>query len=185
MAKLLNQWLRERLSGLDDPAFENPLQDWHWTSCTVNRGYAARRHVDRNNFGPSIARSFGSSRNDGLYYWHDQTARRDRRGAVLLDIRSRDRLVMFDGTRPHETKRNAGNMDDRYSIIFFMAKKGWEAPAEVHQMLALLGFNVPATASAARLFEARYNTLCDGTTWYRVALPIKTREAETNYNDMD
>ena len=76
-------------------------------------------------------------------------------------------------------------MDDRYSIILFMAKKGWEAPVAVHESLALLGFNVPATASAARLFEARYNTLCDGTTWYRVPLPIKTREAETNYNDMD
>ena len=176
VAKVLNRWLRDRLRALDHPAFDEPLHDWRWSSCTVNKGYAAERHRDANNYGPSIVRSFGSNRGDGLYLWTNESNKSmeslSRRSAALLDIHRSDRLVAFDGTLPHETKRLAGNMSDRYSVIFFMAKGSWNSPSEVLDDICELGCNPPRNAAEADRFGNKFNQWCDSRGFGEWSLPI-------------
>ena len=165
VARCLNTWLRTRLAQLSHSAFRDPCTDWRWSSITVNRGYAANRHVDRNNFGPSVIRSF-AHKSDRLLYWPEGTrstmdslATQD---AVRLQISSSGFLHSFDGTHPHETAPYTGEVATRLSIVFFQCNRGWNAPESVTEGLRDLDFSPAATLSDAQRFSASYAQLSDG-----------------------
>ena len=174
VAKLMNQWVRGRLIDMDDDHFDEPLQQWVWTSCTVNKGYASRRHCDINNYGPSIGRSFGSAKNDGLYYWYDgkrqDLDKLSQRQAVLLDIQDGNQLVFFDGTLPHETRKFTVTDNDRYSIIFFMIKKSWMIPTTLKNELRALGYNPPKNEAQCEQFKQKFNGLTEDRMFYQCEL---------------
>ena len=154
VAKVLNVWLRQRLVMLSDESFERPLQQWLWTSCTVNRGFAAARHRDGNNFGPSIARSFNGPRGDGLYYWPEHQSgpleKLSQRKAMVLDIADPASMCAFDGRMPHQTRQGKGDLTRRYSIIFFTINKSWVAPPDVLHAVEDLGFILPTKRQRLR-----------------------------------
>ena len=60
--RLLCTWLRDQLPALCSMPFV-------FTSISVNFGYAARKHRDGNNVGPSMTKSFGNFAGGGLKYW--------------------------------------------------------------------------------------------------------------------
>ena len=165
VASLLNRWVTTRLSQLRHKSFDDPCVQWRWSSITVNRGYCVNRHVDLNNFGPSIIRSIAVG--DGpLRYWPEGT-----RGnmstllvedAVELPIARSDRLVVFDGTRPHETGQHKGDVSKRLSIVFFQSARGWHAPAHVTEELSNLGFMPAASEDDAADFANRFELLSYG-----------------------
>ena len=171
VAKCLNKWLESRVTKLKHRAFPNPSLDWRWTAITANRGYAATRHVDINNQGPSIIKSIADS-SDGLLYWPDG----DRRElsslasdeAVVLPIASNRRMYAFDGRRPHEVRPYTGEIKDRISIVFFLSARGWLAEPSTLQRLSDLGFVPAASAEEAESFETRFDSLTEGqayTSW--------------------
>ena len=131
----------------------------------MNRGYAACRHVDINNQGPSIIRSIADS-SDRLLFWPEG----DRRElsslasdeAVELPIASSRRMYAFDGRRPHEVRPYAGEIKDRLSIVFFLSARGWLAEPSTLQRLSDLGFVPAASAEEAELFEQRFDTFTGG-----------------------
>ena len=139
--RVLNAWLVSRLSQLAHPSFGCPQQHWKWSSITVNRGYATQRHVDLNNYGSSVIRSF-ADHTDRLLYW-PQGSRADMTSlmpehAVRLPISMSSRMHAFDGTKPHETADYSGDLGSRLTIVFF--QKSWvERP-----------FGCPSRASRAR-----------------------------------
>ena len=53
-ARLQAEWLRGKLRDMD-----SPLQEFLFTSTTVNFDYAARRHTDSRNVGPSLLLALG------------------------------------------------------------------------------------------------------------------------------
>ena len=106
VAALCNRWLRDRLHGSllgdDSSSSSLPSAPWFWSSITLNKGFASRRHRDSNNVGPSIIRAFGDADAGGLYYWPDDPGT----GAVndlqpndkqLLELRLPLHLAAYDG----------------------------------------------------------------------------------------
>ena len=164
-------WLASRIVKLKHRSFPNPSVDWRWTAITVNRGYAATRHVDCNNQGPSIIRSIADS-SDRLLYWPDGDRRElsslTQDEAVVLPIASSRRIHAFDGRRPHEVRPYTGEIKDRLSIVFYLSARGWLAEPSTLQNLTNLGF-VPATnAEEADVFARRFHSLTEGeshTSW--------------------
>ena len=134
IGKLLNQWVSDRLrleSG------EGPAPPgWIWSSITINGGFASKAHKDRNNFGPSIIRAFGTATGGDLYYWPEDTSKK-----VKLNINDSSTLMSFDGTRLHETEEISSG--DRYSVIFFTTSSAWESPSQTRSHLCGLGFRPP------------------------------------------
>ena len=171
VARCLNMWLVSRLKQLKHRAFPDPARDWRWSSITINRGYAAARHVDANNHGPSIIRSLAES-TDRLLYWPEG----DRKSMASLDVEEADelpvasskRMYAFDGRCPHEVKAYQGDVGNRLSIVFFLSARGWNADASTLRRLADLGFVPAADAEDAQAFEERFNILTRGmscTSW--------------------
>ena len=73
---------------------------------STNR-YAARRHRDGNNAGPSLTRSFGTFSGGRLLYFPDDDGRHQledlkQQDAVPLDTRLG--FVLFDGCRAHSVE---------------------------------------------------------------------------------
>ena len=137
----------------------------------MNRGYAAARHVDRNNHGPSVIRSIASS-SDRLWLWpegsHKDIAQLTPDSAVEIPISSRRHLWAFDGRCPHETKPYADDMKNRLSIIWFQSCRGWKASSDTTARLVDLGFNPAASQDEAQRFDAKFNVLTGGdsyTSW--------------------
>ena len=165
VARCLNAWLRTRLAQLAHVAFRDPCKEWRWSAITVNRGYAAERHVDRNNYGPSIIRSF-ADKSDRLLYWAEGTrstmSTLDVKDALRLPISSDRSMYSFDGTRPHETAPYRGQVESRLSIVFFQSNRGWDAPEPVTEGLSDLGFSPADSLADARRFASRYELLADG-----------------------
>merc|ERR1712080_20865 len=85
----------------------------------VNCDYAAKRHRDGNNFGPSLIKAFGSFTGGDLNVFPED----DRstplealrpNGKVQFDIKNG--LAMFNGNSAHEVESFQGN---RFSIVYF------------------------------------------------------------------
>ena len=93
--------------------------DFPFTSISVNHAYAAKRHRDGNNAGPSLTRSLGAFTGGRLKYFPDDDGRlgleemRDQ-DAEILD--TRNGFVVFDGNRAHEVEPFEGQ---RFSLVFF------------------------------------------------------------------
>ena len=76
---------------------------------------------------------------------------------VVLPISRADRLYTFDGTAPHETRAYTGAVEDRYSFIFFLNARGWQAPPEVLRRLEDVGFQPAASEGDAESFATTYD----------------------------
>ena len=169
IARVLNMWFVSRLKQLTHAAFPDPPSTWRWTSITVNRGYAAARHVDANNHGPSVIRSIASP-SDRLRLWPHGDKRElsslSPAHAVELPIASTSKLWAFDGRCPHETKPCKGSVNDRLSIIFFQTARGWKAAPDTTSRLRDLGFVPAATVEDAARFDNRFKVLTGEDAYY-------------------
>ena len=172
IAKCLNKWFSSRLCQLSHPAFPHPANDWRWTSITVNRGYAAARHVDANNHGPSVIRSIAGA-TDRLWLWPEGTKKDISTlspvDAVEVPIASKRHLWAFDGRCPHETKPYGGDISNRLSIIYFQAARGWKASSDATARLTDLGFVPADSVEDAARFDTQFGMLTGGaayTSWH-------------------
>jgi len=125
------------------------LQDWMpadlevpftFTSINVNCNYAARRHRDGNNHGPSMIAAFGDFTGGQLSYWPE-----DDKSTDLDDLKLEDKvtldiskgLALFNGNCAHSVAPFEG---DRYSLVFFtlngtvVAKASDECRENLHKL---------------------------------------------------
>lgn len=133
MTKVLNNWLKARRPAEMDA-------DFPCTSISLNSNYAAKRHRDGNNAGPSMIAGFGKYTGGELAYWPD-----DDRTTAVEDLNHKDRkvfnidkgLVLFDGCRGHEVDDFQG---ERYSVVWFNCGKYWTMGKDVCDYLKECGF---------------------------------------------
>ena len=90
-----------------------------FTSVNLNKDYAAARHRDSNNDGPSLVRAVGPFTGGELLYWPKDPLRMkmsdlDIAHAVECNV-SHD-FVLISGKCAHEVKPSQGS---RYSLVFF------------------------------------------------------------------
>ena len=136
-------------------------RNFEFTSIQVNRNYASRPHVDKNNEGMSYI--IGLGRFTGGEVWvHDDSVLADGEWAPgrslrlsggdvgdhykdgqnyygrVLDVY--EKWVVFDGNRLHFTRPFQG---ERISLIFFKNSQAGEASVEVRARLRELGFRFP------------------------------------------
>ena len=133
-----------------------PLADrFPFTSISVNCNYAAQRHRDCGNVGPSLTKAFGEFCGGGaLRYWGEDD------GCLSLDqlgqfsatsLESGHALCLFDGRRAHSVQAFRG---ERYSLVFFSTSAFARARGDVLAFVSSLGAQVPTSASLQR--AARY-----------------------------
>ena len=89
-----------------------------YTSINLNYNYAARRHRDGNNLGPSIIKFVGDYQGGAVAYWENDVKSRHveelyAEECRLIDIKKD--FVTFDGCRAHEVMGFEG---ERYSCVF-------------------------------------------------------------------
>lgn len=136
MMRILNRWLKDNI-----PA-DMKCQFPH-TSISLNFGYAAKRHRDGNNHGPSMIRAFGNFKGGQLSYWPD-----DNKAAAVETLLDEDKvsmdisqgLALFDGNRGHEVDPFTG---ERFSIVYFSAGNYWKAKPDTQELLRERGFEFP------------------------------------------
>jgi len=136
MMRILNRWLKDNI-----PA-DMKCQFPH-TSISLNFGYAAKRHRDGNNHGPSMIRAFGNFKGGQLSYWPD-----DNKAAAVETLLDEDKVTMdisqglalFDGNRGHEVDSFTG---ERFSIVYFSAGSYWKAKPDTQELLRERGFEFP------------------------------------------
>lgn len=126
---LLARWLR----GNGPPELGDT--EFAYTTINVNSAYAARRHRDRNNVGPSVIATFGEFSGGRLRYW-----RRDPRSGTdvrdlpeeegeWVDLQARPSGI-FDGNCAHEVEDFIG---ERFSIVYFTVR-GYESADESERL---------------------------------------------------
>lgn len=133
---ILNQWLRDHLPP--------EAASFKWTSLNLNCNYAAKRHRDGNNFGPSMIKAFGDFKHGELCYFprDDRTvdiAKLPESDKTTLDIKKN--LCMFNGNSAHEVNDFEGS---RYSVVWFTV--GCHAKAPDHCKAACAEMNMPFPA---------------------------------------
>ena len=120
---LFARWLAEHLPSCFRMLFP-------FSSISVNFAYAARKHRDGNNLGPSIAKAFGSFVGGQLLYWPEDngsTRVEDLALASAQRFDTRREVVLFSGLRGHAVSNFEG---ERYSLVFFTASEFQGAKAE-------------------------------------------------------
>jgi len=139
---LLARWLKERRPAeLSD--------DFPFTTISLNFGYAAKRHRDAGNVGPSMIKAFGKFKGGRLRYWPD-----DDKELALENLRDDDKVVLditqglalFDGNRAHEVEPFQG---ERFSLVFFSVGRYWKAKSSDLDLLRERGFVIPTDESMA------------------------------------
>merc|ERR1711920_323959 len=145
--RIIVQWLKDRLP--------SEIAEFKFTSMNLNCNYAAKRHRDGNNFGPSIIKAFGDFTGGELTCFPE-----DDRSTNILTLKSEDskslnlktHLAMFNGNSAHEVSDFEGQ---RFSVVYFTlgchAKAGKEAVADMRE----LGFPVPSPAEDPYAFLAK------------------------------
>ena len=108
------------------------IETWYWTSITINKNYASRVHVDKNNVGPSIIKAFGDFSGGELLVWPG--------GKTVMAYDVSGGLTIFDGNVHHAANDFTG---ERFSLIFFVSKDVWKSSIDVYEQLYDLGFNPP------------------------------------------
>eukprot|EP00747_Dinoflagellata_sp_TGD_P180448 gnl/TRDRNA2_/TRDRNA2_32927_c0_seq1.p1 gnl/TRDRNA2_/TRDRNA2_32927_c0~~gnl/TRDRNA2_/TRDRNA2_32927_c0_seq1.p1 ORF type:complete len:352 (+),score=36.58 gnl/TRDRNA2_/TRDRNA2_32927_c0_seq1:46-1101(+) len=114
------------------------------TSISINSQYAARRHRDRGNVGPSVLKCFGSDFTGGhLRYWpkdigHGSLDNLLAKDSVVLDAKHKPRV--FNGKFAHEVTPFEG---ERFSLVYFCVSKTHLASCKTRKQLEKLGFLFP------------------------------------------
>jgi len=137
VAQLFNQYLLDRLPpGMDC---------FKWTSLNVNCNYAAKKHRDGNNFGPSFIKAFGDFTGGRLKYWPEDDRQVDKlerlKDSQAVDIDLKKNLALFSGNCAHAVEAFQG---ERYSIVYFTVGCYALAPPECKGALEDLGMRVPS-----------------------------------------
>jgi len=122
-----------------------------FTSIQVNKNYAARPHVDRNNLGTSLIVGLGEYEGGSLWV-HDDTGNVE---AVLdedvfschyyksgntyrgVELQVWNNIQEFDGNRLHFTRPFNG---ERFSLVFFTCDRYGDAPDEARIAMSQAGF---------------------------------------------
>ncbi len=136
---LLCRWLAENAP--------STLKNFAYSSINLNYGYAARRHRDANNVGPSITKSFGQFTGGLLLYWpfdDGQSDINDFVDSAALTIDTHREMVLFDGPRCHTVTPFQG---ERYSVVFFTAPKFEKMRADSIRVLQENGATWPSETS--------------------------------------
>lgn len=137
--KLITQWLFDRIPP--------EVDTFKFTSLNLNCNYAAKRHRDGNNFGPSFIKAFGSFTGGELNVFpeDDRESIRQLEKLPLKDretVDLRTNMAMWNGNSAHEVQDFVGN---RYSVVYFAAGCHAKASDEDKAKLRELGFPYPAT----------------------------------------
>jgi hypothetical protein len=139
LVRLLSRWLSDQLGDNSFP----------WTSISVNKNYAAARHRDKGNSGPSALRAVGDHMGGQLRYWETAPSKQDvstlsESDSVVLD--PRHGVVLFNGLQPHGVEPFQG---ERYSLVFFTTSKFKRATTQVRKQLKPLGIRLPVDRDLA------------------------------------
>merc|ERR1719343_538900 len=134
--KILCTWLTARLPP--------EAAKFSFTSLNLNCNYAAKRHRDGNNLGPSMIKAFGDFQQGELSVFPNDDKSREleklpKEDRVVCDIKKN--LCMFNGNSAHEVADFVGR---RFSVVFFTASCHARAKAEDIAKLAELGIPYPA-----------------------------------------
>jgi len=168
---LFAQWMKDNRP-------DSHSRDFPFTSITVNSSFAARRHRDHLNVGPSIVKAFGDFEGGRLQYWGDDDKSTSLdvlldKSATVHDVR-KDGLVL-DGNRAHAVENYTG--EERFSLVFFTAQGYEKVAPEVKDQLVEVGIPFPdeeAVAYAKSLLPAP-----KGYTEYAEKKVQKKNESET------
>ena len=118
-----------------------------FTSISVNYGYAARKHRDGYNAGPSVLKTFGEFTGGNLLYWPDDDGQEDVRALSESRARCFDakrEMLLFDGLRCHCVAPFEG---ERYSLVFFTASEYQKVQAATIEFLGNLDVVWPTDES--------------------------------------
>ncbi|OLP84885.1 hypothetical protein AK812_SmicGene34186 [Symbiodinium microadriaticum] len=124
----LNKFLLQRLPE-EAAAFK-------WTSLNLNCNYAARRHRDANNFGPSFIQAFGKFTGGTLSVWPEDNKQEGKPHQLpekmkqTVDIKKN--LVLFNGNTAHEVNDFEGT---RFSVVYFCCGCHDKTPKPVQEEL--------------------------------------------------
>jgi len=143
--QLLTKWLYNKM-----PA--DVRDKFTYTSININKNYAAKRHRDGNNAGPSLIKAFGDFTGGDINYWPSD----DRKAAVedlnferqgggdKVTTNIKNNMLMFDGNRAHHVNDFKG---DRFSIVFFSMRAWDKIPAEEAKLATKCGLPLPTKAT--------------------------------------
>ena len=135
VAHLLNRFLVERLP--------NQMAGFKFSSVTINKDFASRRHRDRNNAGPSIVHAFGNFQGGELGYFPYDDGRKEVEGLCdeeMTCLDARKNFIFFDGRRAHQVQGFSG---ERYSAVWYLCSRAQGAGAQTRARLRSCGFNLP------------------------------------------
>eukprot|EP00746_Dinoflagellata_sp_MGD_P162216 gnl/MRDRNA2_/MRDRNA2_89670_c0_seq1.p1 gnl/MRDRNA2_/MRDRNA2_89670_c0~~gnl/MRDRNA2_/MRDRNA2_89670_c0_seq1.p1 ORF type:complete len:674 (+),score=156.91 gnl/MRDRNA2_/MRDRNA2_89670_c0_seq1:198-2024(+) len=135
--RIITKYLEDRIP--------EEVNTFKFTSLNLNCNYAAKRHRDGNNFGPSIITGFGNYTGGELAVFPED----DRGRSDLFKLPEKDRMsvsikqniVMFNGNSAHEVDSFQGM---RFSVVYFTAGCHAKACEEDKDQLLRLGFPYPA-----------------------------------------
>eukprot|EP00746_Dinoflagellata_sp_MGD_P121096 gnl/MRDRNA2_/MRDRNA2_56378_c1_seq1.p1 gnl/MRDRNA2_/MRDRNA2_56378_c1~~gnl/MRDRNA2_/MRDRNA2_56378_c1_seq1.p1 ORF type:complete len:346 (+),score=55.67 gnl/MRDRNA2_/MRDRNA2_56378_c1_seq1:93-1130(+) len=146
--RLLTRWFQT-----NKPSFLH--DDFPFTSISVNSMYAAKRHRDKNNCGPSVIKTFGQFRGGELRYWPEDSGQArvedlSMADSVVLSVKTSAKL--FDGKRAHEVNPFSGA--ERFSLVFFTVGKYSKAASHSQSLCKDLEFKWPTDKSLQHAMAA-------------------------------
>merc|ERR1711920_832755 len=112
----------------------------------INCNYAARRHRDNSNEGPSAIKAIGKFSVGQLDYFPKDTKAPNRCEVTALDANQSvcfdvsKKFVLFNGNNAHGVRKFKGN---RYSLVFFTTAKFRKIKKKEVDILKKLGFKIP------------------------------------------
>mmetsp|Transcript_105981 Transcript_105981/g.306526 ORF Transcript_105981/g.306526 Transcript_105981/m.306526 type:complete len:420 (-) Transcript_105981:103-1362(-) len=127
-----------------------------FTGINVNANYAAEKHRDANNEGPSAIKAFGKFTGGTLRYWPKDRQRPKpplsslpASDAVVMDLRRK--LTLFDGNCAHAVDKFTG---ERFSLVFFTTKGYQKIGEKDKAVMKKLGFQLPTPKLMATMKAA-------------------------------
>ena len=150
VSKLLNSHFRAIIP--------SELHEFRFTSVTVNKDYASKRHRDGNNMGPSMIRAFGDFQGGELEYFPNDNGKKaveslDDAHKTRLNIHGH--LVLFDGRRAHQVAPFRGR---RFSVIWYCCPRAERADHRTRASLRSCGFSLPQVGAQRGYENEEYRT---------------------------
>lgn len=157
-----HEWLARFLSSF----VQKSHPDFEFTSIQVNKNYASRAHVDKNNLGESLIIGLGDY-TGGEVWVHDETGdvpfKLDEsiscmyhyeEGATYLGsvLDPRGRWSCFNGNRLHFTKPFEG---ERFSLVYYTCSRYSDASEELCSALRAAGFPFPKSEKLEILLSSK------------------------------